>query len=75
MASHDGKQPPVAVLQRNGAQAWVAPGRQVPLPSQNEAATALSPLQEGAAHWVVGGCMRQPPEPLQVPSRPHVLVG
>jgi hypothetical protein len=65
----------VAVLQRNGAQAWVAPGRQVPLPSQNEAATALSPLQEGAAHWVVGGCMRQPPEPLQVPSRPQVLVG
>jgi hypothetical protein len=75
VASHEGKQAPVALLQRNGEQAWLAPGRQVPLPSQNEAATALSPLQDGEAHWVVAGCRRQPPEPLQVPSRPQVLVG
>jgi hypothetical protein len=75
LASQEGKQAPVAVLQRNGEQAWVAPGRQVPLPSQNEAATALSPLQAGAAHWVVAGCRRHPPEPLQVPSRPQLLVG
>jgi hypothetical protein len=75
VASQDGKQAPVALLHRNGEQAWVAPGRQVPLPSQNEAATALSPLQAGAAHWVVAAYSRQPPLPLQVPSRPQVLVG
>jgi hypothetical protein len=75
LASQDEKQAPLLALHLNGAQAWVAPARQVPLPSQNDAATALSPLQDGAAHWVVAGCMRQPPDPLQVPSRPQLFVG
>jgi hypothetical protein len=52
----------------------VAPAAQVPLPLQNEAATELPPLQLAPAHWVVAGYSRQAPAPLQVPSRPQVVV-
>jgi hypothetical protein len=53
----------------------VAPGVQVPLPLQNDAARAPSATQLGPAHWVVVGYSRQAPAPLQVPSWPQLLAG
>ena len=45
---------PVAALQANGTQDWVAAGLQVPAPSQVRGEVAVTPPagQEGPAHWV-----------------------
>jgi hypothetical protein len=52
-----------------------APAWQVPAPSQVLAANSVVPWQRPAAHSVLAAYRRQPPVPLQVPSRWHMATG
>jgi hypothetical protein len=66
-----------------GAHCREALGWHEPLPSQVKGAVALPPVQVAALQTVPTAYLRQPPEPLQVPSLPqpaepwslHVPVG
>jgi hypothetical protein len=55
--------------QVNGAQATGAAGGQTPRPLHTRAAVAPPAVQAAGAHSVLAACRRQPPRPLQVPSR------
>jgi hypothetical protein len=61
-----------SVLQVKGAQVKVAPGTQVPAPSQVEASLFKPSAQVCGAQMVVGPYLRQAPAPLQVPSLPQL---
>jgi hypothetical protein len=50
----------------------VAPGRQVPAPLQVEANVFTPPLHRWLEQMVLGPYLRQPPDPLQVPSFPQL---
>jgi hypothetical protein len=62
-------------LQTLGAQPFVAPGWQIPSPSQVLAARSLASVQLPAAQTVPAEWRRQPPLPSQAPSRPQVSGG
>jgi hypothetical protein len=53
-------------------QVWLAPGRQVPAPSQRPANVTLPPLQVCALHVLPAAYSRHAPLPLQVPSVPQL---
>jgi len=59
--------------QAKAAHAVVAPGRQVPFPSQVRAAVAVAALHVAGAHTVLVPYLRQAPEPSQVPSVPQAV--
>jgi hypothetical protein len=48
---------------------------QLPAPEQNDAKTAVLPLQEGPLHITLVGCCWQAPLPLQAPVLPQVPPG
>ena len=54
-------------------QVWDVWGPQTPLPSHWRAGTFVPLAQVAAAHSVPAGHLRQPPLPLQVPSKPQLL--
>jgi len=54
-----------------GAQLTAGPGPQFPFPSQIFTPAIPSPSQVPEKHIVPRTCVRQPPLPSQVPSRPH----
>jgi hypothetical protein len=55
-----------------GAQDCMAPGPQLPTPSQRPASVAVEPEHVGDAHAKPGAYRRQAPAPLQEPSVPQV---
>jgi hypothetical protein len=58
--------------QAYGAQLWLAPGAQVPAPSQRAPSVTVEPLQvwiRTSCRWRTGGT---PPSPLQTPSVPQL---
>jgi hypothetical protein len=59
-------------LHTYGAQATVFPTTQLPVPLQVETVVVTPPTQRLAAQTFVESYLRHPPEPLQVPSFPHV---
>ena len=62
-------------LQEDGTQMTVAPGLQRPAPSHANKPTTASPSQLPLLHIVPATCLRQPPAPSHLPSRPQVLRG
>jgi hypothetical protein len=62
-------------LQTPGAQLFVAPGWQIPSPSQVLAARSVASMQLLAAQTVPARWRRQPPLPSQAPSRPQISGG
>jgi len=58
--------------QAYGAQLWVAPGAQVPAPSQRAPSVTVEPLQVWEPHELPVAYRRHAPVPLQTPSVPQL---
>jgi hypothetical protein len=64
-----------APLQANGTHAMVSGATHAPVALHVDAGMNTLFSQRAAAHTVPGRCRRQPPDPSQVPSVPHVSGG